>query len=685
MFAFLFCFASLMDYSSEEESDISESEINDYTDKPYEQLKSGKYKVHNSNATFRCPFCAGKKKQDYRYKDLLQHASGVGNGSSNRSTKQKANHLALAKYLEIDIANGSGPTQHMVEPEPVTRPLEHNDLFVWPWTGIIVNILTKQKDGKEVGGSRYWMKKFSRYRPVEVHVLWNHQDRTGYAIVDFSKDWTGFKNAMEFEKAFEADYHGKEDWKARKRHRSLSIYGWFARENDYSSQGPIGDYLRAKGELKTISDIVQEATQKTNNIVAQLTNEIDVTNENLDELQYKYTEKNMSLSRLIEEKDMLHQVYNEEMRKMQHIARDHSRRIFEENEKLKYDLKSKRKEIDWRCEELNKREVLNERERRKLDEEKEKNALKNNSLHMASMEQKKADENVLRLVEEQKREKEAALKRILKLESQLDAKQKLELEIEELRGKLRVTKHMGGEDDTGVQKKMKEMTTELEEKIGEMEDVESLNQILIVKERQSNDELQEARKELIAGLTDMLGGRTNIGIKRMGELNSKIFLSACRERFPTEAEMKCAELCSLWQEHLKNPEWHPFKVVTVEGVSKVCLFKSTIISVAAVAVPIYAVVLHSCAFVCGDIMFLLHLSLEIIKEGDAKLKGLREELGDEVCKAVITALIELNEYNPSGRYIVSELWNCKENRRATLKEVVSYIMKQLKTSKRSRR
>ena len=90
-----------MDYSSEE-SDISESEINDYIDKPYEELTAGKFKVKGLNGNLRCPFCAGKKKQDY--KDLFQHASGTGKVSTNRSAKQKANHLALEKYLETDLA-----------------------------------------------------------------------------------------------------------------------------------------------------------------------------------------------------------------------------------------------------------------------------------------------------------------------------------------------------------------------------------------------------------------------------------------------------------------------------------------------------------------------------------------------------------------------------------------------------
>ena len=45
--------------------------------------------------------------------------------------------------------------------------------------------------------------------------------------------------------------------------------------------------------------------------MADLANEIDITNENLNELQYKYNEKTMSLSRMLEEKDRLHKFFEE--------------------------------------------------------------------------------------------------------------------------------------------------------------------------------------------------------------------------------------------------------------------------------------------------------------------------------------------------------------------------------------
>lgn len=75
---------------------------------------------------------------------------------------------------------------------------------------------------------------------------------------------------------------------------------------------------------------------------------------------------------------------------------------------------------------------------------------------------------------------------------------------------------------------------------------------------------------------------------------------------------------------------------------------------------------------------------EIVNEEDEKLRNLKQEWGEGIYMAVISALKDINEYNPSGRYIVSELWNFKEERKATLKEVISYILKNINTLKRKR-
>ncbi|XP_042504376.1 protein INVOLVED IN DE NOVO 2-like [Macadamia integrifolia] len=627
----------------DESSDLSESEINEYGDKSYEKLKSGDPKVKISNDTYRCPFCLGKRKRDYLYKELLQHASGVGKGSSTRSVKQKANHLALAKFMERDIAPEGSLLQHVAVSGPPSG--RDNDVFVWPWTGIVVNIPTDYKDRRYVGESGSKLREqFIRrgYNPVRVRPLWNYRGHSGTAIVEFNKDWPGFNNAMSFEKAYEADHYGKRDWSGRK-HKGSSLYAWVAREDDYKSGGIIGEELQKIGDLKTISDIVAEEERKKKKLVSNLTSVIEIKNKHLKEMECKFTETSLSLSRLMDEKDELNREYNEKIQKMHQDAQNHIQRIFQEHQKIKGNLDSQMKELEQRGKELEKREAQNETERRKLQEDRDKNAMRNSSLQKATLEQKKADENVLKLADDHQRQKEELHKRIIQLEKQLDAKQALELEIERLKGTLEVMKHMGGDDDAEVQKKMESMKQELEDKEGDLEDLESLNQTLIVKERKSNDELQDARKELINGLKE-LSGRAQIGVKRMGDLNNKPFIDACKKKYSAEeAEEKAAGLCSEWDEHLREPAWHPFKIITADGKPQ-----------------------------------------EIINEEDEKLKSLKNDLGDEVFKAVTTALKEINEYNPSGRYITSELWNFKEGRKATLKEGVSFILRQWKTYKRKR-
>ncbi|CAN1768022.1 Factor of DNA methylation 2, partial [Linum perenne] len=76
---------------------------------------------------------------------------------------------------------------------------------------------------------------------------------------------------------------------------------------------------------------------------------------------------------------------------------------------------------------------------------------------------------------------------------------------------------------------------------------------------------------------------------------------------------------------------------------------------------------------------------EVIDEEDEKLKQLRNEYGKVAYEAVTKALMELNEYNPSGRYPVHQAWNFREGRKATMKEIVHFLINQLKTHKRKRR
>lgn len=57
----------------------------------------------------------------------------------------------------------------------------------------------------------------------------------------------------------------------------------------------------------------------------------------------------------------------------------------------------------------------------------------------------------------------------------------------------------------------------------------------------------------------------------MGELDTTPFFEAMKQKYSEEmAEEKASYLCSVWEEYLKDPEWHPFKITpTAEGKHKV--------------------------------------------------------------------------------------------------------------------
>lgn len=637
---------SSMEYSSGDDTDKSDSEI-EYEEKICEELRNGDHQYKVSDNAYTCPFCPNKRKRDFLHKELLQHAVGVGKcNSQKRTRKDKANHLALAKYLENDVAADAGPSQQATIVDPLADH-DRDEMFVWPWIGIVVNIPTVFKDGRSVGesGSKLRDQLARRgFNPTRVRPLWNYQGHSGTALVEFQKDWFGFNNAMSFEKAYEADQHGKRSWQAKTDFKS-ELYGWVARADDYNSDTILGENLRKIGDLRTISDIMEEETRKTQKLVGNLTNVIEAKKMHLLEMENKFKETEHSLSQLMTEKDKLLQEYNDEIKKIQSSAQDHFQKIFNDHEKLKLQLETQKRQLELRGHELAKRETHNENERRKLAEELEENAVKNCSLQAATNEQRKADEKVMKLAEEQKKQKENLHKKIIQLEKQLDAKQAVELEIEQLRGKLNVMRHMEDEDegDLEVLEKVDSLLKSLREKEGELEDVLALNQTLVVQERNSNDELQDARKELVNGLKE-LSTNGQIGVKRMGELNSKPFQEAMKRKYnEVEADERATELCSLWEEYLRDPEWHPIKVVEIDGRHQA-----------------------------------------VIDQDDEKLKDLKNNYGDEVYDAVTSALTEINEYNPSGRYIISELWNYTEGRKATLQEGVVHMMNLWRTYKRKR-
>ncbi|QHO26418.1 Protein INVOLVED IN DE NOVO [Arachis hypogaea] len=107
-------------------------------------------------------------------------------------------------------------------------------------------------------------------------------------------------------------------------------------------------------------------------------------------------------------------------------------------------------------------------------------------------------------------------------------KQKLELEIHQLKGKLNVMKHMEDDGDSKVLNVMDILYNELRDKEQSLREIGTLNQALIVKERKSNDELQDARKVLISGVKDVYSWQ--YWCEENGELDIRPFVEFMREK-----------------------------------------------------------------------------------------------------------------------------------------------------------
>ncbi|KAE8735155.1 XH/XS domain-containing protein, putative isoform 2 [Hibiscus syriacus] len=251
-----------MDISSGDDSDISESEIEEYEDKSSEKLKNRNYKIKVSD---------------------------------DNTSSSSLNAALVAKEDPVSGCN-------------------HDEKIVWPWTGVFVNIPTKKlSDGRSVGGSGSKLRdELTRrgFNPIRVHPLWNFRGHSGTAVVEFHKDWPGLHNALSFEKAYEADHHGRKDWFANNAVKE-GLYAWVARADDYKSSAIIGEHLRKIGDLKTISELMEEEARKQERLVMNLNNIIETKNKHIQEMEQKCSETSKFLEALMEEKDNLSLAYNE--------------------------------------------------------------------------------------------------------------------------------------------------------------------------------------------------------------------------------------------------------------------------------------------------------------------------------------------------------------------------------------
>ena len=190
---------------------------------------------------------------------------------------------------------------------------DHDEKFVWPPMGILANIKTEYKDGKAVAesGSKLRDEFMGRgFNPLKVIPLWNYLGHTGFAIVEFNNNWTGFQNAIAFEKSFEAENCGKRAYMLE-RNRGDRLFGWIAREDDYKFKNVVGVHLSKNGDLKSVSDKEAEEKRKDSELFSKLTETLETKNLCLKEIKTKYNEATVSFKQMEEERDKILEGYNE--------------------------------------------------------------------------------------------------------------------------------------------------------------------------------------------------------------------------------------------------------------------------------------------------------------------------------------------------------------------------------------
>lgn len=246
--------------------------------------------------------------------DIVAEAGDLVTHSREKNSKS-ADVGVIATLRSLKSRVGISEEDFLSRSHAAVRQSTHrgDDPIVWPWMVVIANIPVEKKGGRYVGDSGRKLKdEWVRqgYNPVKVHPLWDIQGHSGFAIVEFGKDWEGFKNAMAFEKAFEVDHHGKRDWYAR-RDRGDKLYGWLAREEEYMGRGLIGKHLQKNADLKTVSGIQKEDSRKDTSLMCRLTDQLESKSKECEEIKKNISKTDLLMNNIVVQKENMAQSYNE--------------------------------------------------------------------------------------------------------------------------------------------------------------------------------------------------------------------------------------------------------------------------------------------------------------------------------------------------------------------------------------
>ncbi|KAL2651933.1 hypothetical protein R1flu_020061 [Riccia fluitans] len=625
---------------SDDEEDVhdeySDDDIDFFEDGALELLVSKTVVVENADGTLRCPFSPNRKKQSYQYKDLLQHADGVAKGK--RGAKTAGQHGALSKYLKQHLSAKASPPVQRIHKLDLNAPerKEDMDLLVWPWCGLVYNIDNSQRceEGQRVGIGNAEIKQFFQaFHPEKATVCWGPTGHMGLAVIFFRRDLEGYKDAQAFEKWFMENGHGRQDWAKANQTKGLGthLYGWLARKDDYEGRKEIQNdwsiskILKESGDLKDVAMLVLEFNNMQEQRVQNLKDTVTARNEDFQILLHDVEVARRKADNI---KLQLEEKHRRELERVKHAAQEstirHTRIMEEQNLKLQ----EIRELFHRKCKELEETEQLNQVDKTHLELEKKEEESKNlahliqrMTLQLAAKQQAEIERQQVEEIEESQKFAELAESFELSGAATSNAKD-LALELNEMRRKLAES-----------EEKSQSLSEDLE---SGQTTINSLSN----KERAANEELEEARKAALEVLVAYpeFGLEDGIYVKNMGQIDNVPWLRECQKRFRKAEdgwEYVFTTKYSIWEEKIKDPEFHCFKNVEV-----------------------------------GNDIWERQLD-----ENNKDLLALKKELGKDVLESVVTALKEIEEWNPSGRYPIRAVWNLEENRRATLSEIIGFLSK----------
>lgn len=128
--------------SDDEETEAQEEKI-------AEGIRNGSLVVKNGDGTYKCPLSPGRKKQSYKYRELLAHATQIASGK--KGPEKVGGHRALKAFLLAELGDKPMVAQaervlYLEQPVP-TRDATATRLLA-PWMGILVNIDNSRTNDK---------------------------------------------------------------------------------------------------------------------------------------------------------------------------------------------------------------------------------------------------------------------------------------------------------------------------------------------------------------------------------------------------------------------------------------------------------------------------------------------------------------------------------------------------------